>query len=216
MEYELDEVEVRILGALIEKEMTTPDYYPLTLNSLCNACNQKSNRNPVMAFDEMTVARGLESLKKKRLVWQTDISRVPKYEESMTTNLDLEKKEAAVLCELFLRGPQTVGEIRGRAERMTPLADLQEVADILGYLEDVGYLKKLPRQPGRKESRYMHLFSGEPEFSEAAPEAKPEPATLAVRAENEKITQLQDQVEALSTELNELKKAFQDFKSQFE
>jgi len=216
----LNEIEARVLGCLIEKSFTTPDYYPLTLNALTNACNQKSNRNPVMSLEETTVVRGLDDLRKNGLsekVLKAD-SRVPKYQHLFMSKFDLSRSQTAVLCELMLRGPQTGGEIRSRAERMNKFQDLDEVEDILsGLIEaDNPMLIKLPRLPGQKESRYMHLFSGEPEMNEQDRPAVDESATIQVRSENERIRKLEDEVALLGREFNELKKAFTDLKSQFE
>jgi uncharacterized protein YceH (UPF0502 family) len=216
----LSEIETRVLGCLIEKSFTTPDYYPLTLNALTNACNQKSNRNPVMSLEETTVVRGLDDLRKNGLsekVLKAD-SRVPKYQHLFMSKFDLSRSQAAVLCELMLRGPQTGGEIRSRAERMNKFQDLDEVEDILsGLMEaDNPMVIKLPRQPGQKESRYMHLLSGEPEMTEQDRPVVDESATIQVRSENERIRKLEDELVLLSSEFNELKKAFAELKSQFE
>ena len=216
----LNEIEARVLGCLIEKAFTTPDYYPLTLNALTNACNQKSNRNPGMSLEETSVVRGLDDLRKKGLsekVHKAD-SRVPKYKHLFMNKFDLSRSQTAVLCELMLRGPQTGGEIRNRADRMNKFQDLDEVEEILsGLMEaDNPMVVKLPRQPGQKERRYMHLFSGEPEIKEQEQPVGDESATIQVRAENERINQLEDELELLRNEFNELKKAFTDLKSQFE
>ena len=158
----LTDHEVRLLGCLIEKEMATPDYYPLTLNALLNACNQKSNRNPVVSFDEEVVLYALNGLKESEMVRQSNISRVPKYEHIFANELNLVAREKAVICILMLRGPQTLGEIRSRTDRLYSFSDLEEVQETLSTLEDTKLVKKLPRQPGRKDSRYTHLLSGEP------------------------------------------------------
>ena len=215
LDFELNAVEARVLGCLLEKEMATPEYYPLSLNGLVNACNQKSNREPVVSYDEHAVAKALESLKEKRLVWRTDAARVPKYGQEVDRKFSLAKREMAVLCLLLLRGPQTVGELRGRSERLYGFADLEEAGATLQGLEEMGLVRKLPRQPGRKESRYAHLLGGEPENVEQAA-AAPEAATLQVRAENERLAALEQEIEALRTGLTELRAAFLDFKHQFE
>lgn len=215
MDILLNEVEVRVLGSLIEKSMTTPDNYPLSLNALTNACNQKSNREPVVAFEEGTVVRALDSLKEKRLVVQGDSSRVPKYSEIFVSAHNLISKEAAILMVLMLRGPQTLGEIRTRTDRAYAFASTAEVEEVLVDLADTGFTVKLPRQAGRKEPRYAHLLAGEPELSEE-PFAKPEPATLAVQAENEKIAQLVSEIEQLRNELATLQDDFKRFKREFE
>lgn len=164
MDIVLDDREVRILGCLMEKEMTTPEYYPLSLNALTNACNQKSNRNPVVSFDENTVAEGLDSLKQKGLARETHTagSRVTKYLHELLSRYDLATPEMAVLCELMLRGPQTLGELRSNAGRMSAFENLSDVQEtVRGLTEHVPPLAvKLSREPGRKEPRYMHLLSG--------------------------------------------------------
>lgn len=215
MDIRLNDVEVRVLGCLLEKSMTTPDNYPLSLNALTNACNQKSNREPVVAFDEETVVRALVSLKEKRLVVQGDSSRVPKYSEIFVSAHNLISKEAAVLMVLMVRGPQTLGEIRSRTERAFAFATTEEVEDVLADLAELGFVVKLPRQPGRKESRYTHLFAGEPEIVEES-YARPEPATLVVQAENEKIATLVSEIQELRNELADLKDDFKRFRSEFE
>ncbi len=216
----LNEVEVRVLGCLIEKEFTTPDYYPLTLNALKNACNQKSNRNPVMSLEETTVVRALDDLRKKGLsekVLKAD-SRVPKYQHLFMSKFDLSRSQTAVLCELMLRGPQTGGEIRSRAERMNTFQGLDEVEKILtGLTEgDEPEVIRLPRRAGQKERRYMHLFSGEPAIQEEDQPGGDESATVMVRAENVRIRNLEDELAALRHEFDALKKAFTDLKSQLE
>jgi len=157
---ELNAVGQRVLGALIEKEMTTPDYYPLSLNSLASACNQKSNRNPVVQYDEKTIVRALDELKSQQMVWQSDASRVPKYGENFVKLRKLLNREAAIISLLLVRGPQTVGELRGRSERLCPFTDLEQVQETLNGLLDLDFVIKLPRQAGRKESRYSHLLAG--------------------------------------------------------
>ena len=159
----LTDQEVRLLGCLIEKEMATPDYYPLTLNALLNACNQKSNRTPVVSFDEEIVLYALNGLKESKMIRQSNISRVAKYEHIFADELKLVAREKAAICILMLRGPQTAGEIRSRTERLYSFKDLDEVQETLSALEDTKLVKKLPRQPGRKEPRYTHLLSGEPD-----------------------------------------------------
>ena len=220
MDTVLSEIEVRILGCLIEKETTTPDYYPLTLNSLVNACNQKSNRNPVVSYEETSVVRGLDSLHDKGLsekLYKAD-SRVPKYQHSFTNKFNLSHSEVAVLCVLMLRGPQTTGEIRGRSERIYKFNDLGEIEKVLDELMNKEHPMtiKLPRQVGRKESRYMHLLSGEPDITESPASLPEEPAARQVRTENERIVKLEEEVAALRKELDTLQKEFNDLKSQFE
>jgi len=224
MEPLLDRVEERVLGALIEKAFTTPDYYPLTLNSLTTACNQKSNRHPVVELDEKSVVRALDVLREKELVRMLSGAelRVPKYYHRFGEALGFSEPEMAVLCELMLRGPQTVGELRGRASRMSELADLAQVESILAGLSgrDGGPVAmQLPRRPGHKERRYAHLLAGQPEVVEAAEaevEVAPEPATLAVRAENDRVVALEKTVESLQLRIDEIQQQFDDFRKQFE
>lgn len=213
-------MELRILGSLIEKEITTPDYYPLSLNALANACNQKSNRSPVVSYEETAVVRGLETLQAKELtekIRKAD-SRVPKYRHLFMQKFNLSRPETAVVCTLMLRGPQTAGEIRARAERMYKFGGLKEVEELLDALteRDEPMVIKLPRQTGRKERRYMHLFSGAPEIHESHYAITGEQATLEIRAENERIANLEEELAHLRSEFNALKKAFTELKSQFE
>ena len=217
IDHHLNDQEVRVLGALLEKSMATPEYYPLTLNSLVSACNQKSNRAPVVAYDETTVVRAIDGLKSKQFVVQNDASRVPKYAECFVGNAKLINREAALICLLLLRGPQTTGELRGRAERLYTFTDLTEVGETLSSLIDLEMVTKLPRQPGRKEARYAHLFAGEIEdVLVGAAVASPEEATLQVRAENERLALLEGEVEVLRGEIGDLRQQFQEFKSQFD
>jgi len=219
MEITLDEVEVRVLGCLIEKEITTPDYYPLTLNALINACNQRSNRNPVVSYDETTVVRAIDDLGEKGLAKRVFAagSRVPKYQHIFLDKFDFGRREMAVLCELMLRGPQTTGEIRTHAGRMYEFKGLEDVGEILqGLLEHEDSLViKLPRQAGRKEQRYMHLFSGKPEIKEEEQIVPLETATVQVREENERIARLEEEVALLRKEFDETKQIFNEFRSQF-
>jgi uncharacterized protein YceH (UPF0502 family) len=215
----LTQVEVRVLGSLIEKEITTPEYYPLTLNALVNACNQISNRDPVVSFDERTVARALESLREKKLTWMvTGVGRVPKYEHRLSEALKLAEQELAVLCVLMLRGPQTVGEIRGRTGRLYEFKELEEVELTLQALitAEPPLTAKLPRQPGTKESRYAHLLAGEVQVEERELAPRLEPATIEVRQENERIAKLEEGLAQVRGELAELKQQFINFKKQFE
>ena len=164
MPLQLSEIEARVLGSLIEKETTTPEYYPLSLNALVNACNQKSNRDPVMTLEEDAVRQALRSLSEQALVRSAGgDSRVPKFEHRLNELYNFHRHEIAVLCVLLLRGPQTPGELRTRAERMYAFEDLEAVHSALHLLmrREPPLAKILPRQPGTKESRYMHLFSGD-------------------------------------------------------
>lgn len=198
-------MEVRVLGSLIEKEITTPEYYPLSLNALINACNQKSNRDPVVFYDEDAVLTALDTLRHKALV--TTItgagSRVAKYAHRFSERLNMGRRETAILCELMLRGPQTIGEIRNRTERLHRFDDLSEVESLLSRMEQ--WAIKLPRRPGEKESRYTHLLSGPvnvEELAEAVPAAAHGRPPSALEAE----------VAQLRQEVDELKRQFAEFR----
>jgi uncharacterized protein YceH (UPF0502 family) len=208
VEFTLHPVEARVLGSLIEKEITTPEYYPLSLNALVNACNQKSNRDPTVSYDEETVLQALELLRNKGLV--TTItgagSRVPKYSHRFSEKLNLGRREIAILCELMLRGPQTVGELRTRGERLHRFNDLTEVESLLDRMTE--FVVRLPRRPGEKESRYAHLLSGP---VDAAPETAEEPVHRADR-----IGALEAEVDRLRGEFDQLKAQFAEFRRQFE
>lgn len=160
----LNAIEVRVLGSLVEKDITTPDYYPLSLNALVNACNQKNNRDPVMTLDEDPVRSALDSLQVKRLAGPASgaDSRVTKYEHRLQEVYNFDRRETAILCVLLLRGAQTPGELRSRSERMYAFESLEDVLAALDRLSrrEPPLVTILPRQPGTKESRYMHLLSG--------------------------------------------------------
>jgi uncharacterized protein YceH (UPF0502 family) len=216
--------EIRVLGCLVEKAVTTPDYYPLTLNSLTLACNQQSNRDPVVAFDETTVVRALDGLREKRLasVFTGAESRVAKYKHALTDALLLTPAEVGLLCMLMLRGPQTLAELRTRTERFQPfesLAEVEEALQVLAARQPQPLVVKLPRLPGTKEPRYAHLLAGPIDVAALAAGAAspaPEPATLLVRAENDRLAQLTAEVAALRAELAELRQQFAEFRKQFE
>jgi uncharacterized protein len=217
----LNPVEVRVLGSLVEKEITTPDYYPLTLNALTNACNQSSNRDPVVSFSEKDVVRGLDSLRERKLafMFQGADSRVSKYGHRLVESLELSRPETAVLCVLMLRGPQTVGEIRGRTGRMHEFASLDETEGTLEGLigrTPLPLVVRLARQTGLKEQRYAHLLAGDVSLptSDSAPGV--EPAVVAVRFENERLAKIEAEAAALRTEVAELKRQFADFRKQLE
>ena len=214
MDILLDTIEVRVLGSLLEKELATPEYYPLSLNALVNACNQKTNRLPVLSLDEETVVRALQSLKKKRLVGQSDTSRVPKYWHDFIKQNNLIRREAALLCLLLVRGQQTAGELRTRTERLCSFENLEEVLQYLDNLSEVGFVRKLPRQPGRKEQRFAHLLSGEPENIDQIL-IRQEPVVLAAEADNDRIAELEKSVSYLKEEIEILKNKFLSFKNEF-
>ena len=213
MDILLSDKEARVLGSLIEKELSTPDYYPLSVNALTNACNQKSSRDPVVSFTEQAVEGIVEALAQQDLVHVSRVGRVPKVEERFTQAHNLVPRESAVLCVLLLRGPQTGGEIKGRTARLCTFEDLDEVHETLRRLEEYGFVGCLPRQPGRKESRYTHLLCGEPEIDgEAAAPA----AGQGVPVESERIEKVEQDIQTLRNELAELKRELQEFKKQFD
>ena len=213
----LNEVECRVLGALIEKEITTPEYYPLSLNALINACNQKSNRDPVMNLDEARVREALHSLDGQSLVRSVSAvdSRVTKYEHRLQEVFNFFRHEIAIFCVLLLRGPQTPGELRGRAERMHHFDDLDAVQSSLQHLmkREPPLAKALPRQPGAKEVRFVHLFSGDVERREPSSTVEPEAVSIF---DAERIAKLEAQVSELRKELSELKQQYALFRKQFE
>ncbi len=219
MKMNLEEAEIRILGCLIEKEMTTPENYPLSLNALTSACNQKSNRVPLMDLAEADVVRGLDKLGFRGLARRTTTGgRVAKYRHSLGDSLHLAPPALAVLAELMLRGPQTAAELRNRAERMTPLADIASVEKILAVLTEFGppLVTRLPRQPGHKEQRYAQLFAGGPAVSADAPAPSPEPARQRVMAGNERLARLDDEVSALRAEIVALRVTIEELRALFE
>jgi len=235
-------IEVRVLGALVEKELTTPEYYPLSLNSLVAACNQKSNRDPVMELSEDDIILAIESLRGKNLAWQLNSagSRVPKFEHNLPARLkimvadeleeqkhnadadqasvksvefNLLKREIAVLCVLMLRGPLTIGEIRGCTGRMYEFKDLSEVEEALQKLNGNGFAAKLDKEPGRKENRYHHCFCGKPQVKTAVAE------TMVIAASGttaDRVLTLEQKVADLGQELTNVKKDLEDFKKKFE
>jgi uncharacterized protein YceH (UPF0502 family) len=214
----LNAIEVRVLAALWEKEITTPDYYPLSLNALVNACNQKSNRDPAMNLDEDAVRGALRTLDDNSLARSVSAadSRVTKYEHRLQEAFNFDRREAAIFCELLLRGAQTPGELRSRAERMHHFDDLSEVQSALQRLmsREPPLVKVLPRQPGTKESRYMHLLSGEPEAA-IAPEVH-EPPPAASRQTDDKHSRLESEVAELRKDVADLRQQFAAFRKQFE
>jgi hypothetical protein len=221
MGLQLSEVEVRVLGALVEKESTTPEYYPLSLNALVNACNQKSNRDPVMTLDEKTVRHALRSLSDQALVRSAGgDSRVAKFEHRLSELYNFHRHEIAVLCVLLLRGPQTPGELRTRAERMYAFEDLEAVHSALNHLmrREPPLAKVLTRQPGTKESRYMHLMGGDSEPATTVSVEQDFAANTSITntADFERIDQLETEVNALRRELETLREQFAAFQKQFQ
>src|SRR6202167_5923343 len=218
MELRLTENEVRVLGSLIEKDITTPEYYPLSLNALVNACNQKSNREPVMQLDEDAVRDALEGLQQQRMAGPARgaDSRVTKFEQRLQELFNFTRPEIAVLCVLLLRGPQTPGELRGRAERMHRFEALEDVQSALQKLmqREPPLAKVLPRQPGTKESRYAHLLAGDVVEAEV-----PVPASVGVAsnsADGERISRLEEELVELRREVAEVKDLMERFRRQFE
>ena len=225
----LTEIETRVLGSLIEKDITTPDYYPLSLNALVNACNQKNNRDPVMTLDESSVRAALTTLQEKRMAGPAGgaDSRVTKYEHRLQEVFNFDRRETAVVCVLLLRGPQTPGELRGRADRMYHFEALEDVVSTLDRLaqREPPLVCILARQPGTKEYRYMHLFSGEPlepTVSRAALEresiatATQESSIPAVPPPAQRLAQLEDEVSRLRADLTEVQQQLATFRKQFE
>jgi len=218
MEFKLTENQVRVLGSLIEKDITTPEYYPLSLNALVNACNQKSNRDPVMQLDEDAVRDALEGLQEQRLAGPARgaDSRVTKYEQRLQEVFNFTRPEIAVLCVLLLRGPQTPGELRGRADRMHHFETLEDVQSALQKLmqREPPLAKVLPRQPGTKESRYAHLLSGDDVEAEAPVQSRATAERNPVDAE--RISRLEGEVASLRGEVGELRDQMERFRKQFE
>ncbi|MCF6268347.1 MAG: DUF480 domain-containing protein [Melioribacteraceae bacterium] len=209
----LSHEEVRVLGSILEKQYTTPAYYPMTINSITNACNQKSSRNPVVSFDESQVEDIISELREKQLtgiVTSSDF-RVPKYTQLFGRHYNLSIQEVAVLCVLFLRGAQTVGEIRSRTSRIynfNNLSEVHETFDKLMNREDAPFIIKLPKNSGR-EHRYTHLFCGEPEIT-----VQDEP--IKKESLETKVNQLEDEVQKLKDEIATIKNEFNQFRKELE
>ena len=216
----LNPIEVRVLGSLIEKQITTPEYYPLTLNSLTAACNQKNNRSPVTSYAESEVDDALYTLREKNLayVFHGSTSRVPKYKHVVPEVMHLSPPEVAAMCVLMLSGPQTLGEIRTRGYRLYEFSGLEEVEETLRGLaarEDEPLALKLPRQPGQKDARYVHLLSGMPDVEEMMESVPAERATRRA-GDAERLAQLEQQVQSLTQQVSKLTEQFEAFKKQFE
>jgi len=228
MPFILTSIEARVLGALIEKDITTPDYYPLSLNALVNACNQKNNRDPLLTLDEPAVRDALASLQEKRMAGPASgaDSRVTKFEHRLQEVFNFDRREIAIVCVLLLRGPQTPGELRGRTDRMYHFEALEDVVSTLDRLAQrtPPLARILPRQPGTKESRYTHLFSGEPPEADVAQESvaresaarAPSPASAGASSAADRITKLEEDVSRLREELSEVHQQLAAFRKQFE
>jgi uncharacterized protein YceH (UPF0502 family) len=210
----IDVVGVRVLGSLIEKEITTPDNYPLTLNALTAACNQTSNRDPVLNLDEAAVMQSLDDLGRRALtgVVQRSDSRVKRYRQRMSETMHLHAAETAVMCVLMLRGPQTTGEIRTRAARLFDFIDIAQVEITLQALMTLStpLVAQLPRQPGQKEVRYAHLLGGEPHY------VAPEPVVREDAAGVSRVDALEHAVTALQAEMADLRARFEEFRREFQ
>ena len=221
MEFELNAVELRILGVLIEKQMATPDYYPLTLNALTNACNQKNNREPFMSLAQAEVESALKSLRNQHLVWQimTHGSRTAKYEHNLVERTGCSEREISVLCELFLRGPQTAGELNTRTARLIEshgLIGIEQTLKKLTAHEKGPFAVILPRLPGHKENRYIHLFCTPDQSEEIYQPTVKAPTHRRVSVSNERVALIEKKVNDLEEALNDLKSQFLLFKQQFE
>ena len=217
MTEKLTEIEARVVGSLIEKQLTTPEYYPLTLNALIAACNQKTNREPVVSYTEETVQKALDDLRDKNVVYvfYGSTSRVPKYKHILDKVYELDERETAVICVLLLRAAQTLGEIRERTGRLYEFSGLGEVSETLDGLmrRDEPLVTKLERQIGQKEVRYAHLLSGEVVI---ANNDLPQNKATAASRENERMEKLERELENLREELNLFRQSFEEFKKQFE
>jgi uncharacterized protein len=213
---QLNEYEVRVVATLVEKQISTPDYYPMTLNALINACNQKNNRSPVTAYDEEMVTRALNSLREKKLafVFHGSEARVAKYGHVFPKAYDLSPQDVAIMCVLMLRGPQTPGDIRSRSGNLynfESLAEVETTMDALLSRDDPGLIVRLPRGPGMKESRYAHLLSGDvmvEQIESATPRSD--------RADTEKLSALEETIAGLRHDLDQLKAELAEFRKQFE
>lgn len=218
----LTEIETRVLGSLIEKDITTPDYYPLSLNALLNACNQKNNRDPVMTLDEAAVRQALNTLQEKRFAGPASgaDSRVPKFEHRLQEVFNFDRREIAIVCVLLLRGAQTPGELRGRTDRMYHFVALEDLVSTLERLaqREPPLVCILPRHPGTKESRYMHLFSGEPpEQTNIAPlTVAPSPRGASANSGDDRLAKLEEEVSRLRAELFDVQQQLSAFRKQFE
>jgi uncharacterized protein YceH (UPF0502 family) len=221
MDVTLTPVEARVLACLAEKETATPEYYPLTLNALVAACNQKSNRDPMMQLDATEVVRALDGLRDRQFVWEAMVagSRVPKYQHRFRDRLNLSECQLALLCELMLRGPQTPGELRTHAARLVPFDSIEDVQAVLNELNDRPdgpFVVLLPREPGKREQRYAHLLCGPVDIAASAGAAPPEPAREAVRRDGERLAIFESELHALREEVAALRGQLESFARQFE
>jgi uncharacterized protein len=216
----LNEYELRVLGTLVEKQIATPDYYPLSLNALTNGCNQKNHRDPVVSYDEATVTRAIDGLKEKKIVYvfHGSEARVAKYGHLFPKAFELNEAEVAVMCVLILRGPQTPGELRSRTSHLYNFEQLSDVENTLQNLSsrEQPLVVKLVRLPGGRESRYAHLLGGPVSVDEVAAPPRTEPAAPRASADDGRLARLEDEIISMRRELDELKQEFTKFKNQFE
>ncbi|HEY5706598.1 MAG TPA: YceH family protein [Terrimicrobiaceae bacterium] len=219
--FALTPVETRILGCLLEKERITPENYPLSINSLIAACNQSTNRDPVVSYDEKTVEAGLDSLREKKLATMTlgAGSRVPKYRHNLLDHFELNQREVALLCVLLLRGPQTLGELRLRTERLQFFDSLEQVESFLSDMgkDDNPLVRILPARPGQKEKRYVQLVSGEPVLPDHLESEVSALVPTEERSQDQsRIKELENEIAAMKTELQQLRQELLSFRKQFE
>ena len=212
---EMNEIETRIVGCLVEKQLTTPEYYPLTLNALVAACNQKTNREPVTNYSESEIERTLDKLRDKNLVYvfYGSSSRVPKYKHMLPNVYELDARETALVSVLMLRGAQTVGELNQRTGRLYEFSGLNEISETLDGLakREEPIVLKLERQPGQKEARYAHLLSGAIDIESFARES-----AIAQIPRADRIAELEREIESLKNEFNSFRESFEEFKKQFD
>lgn len=215
----LTDVEARVLGALIEKELSTPEYYPLSLNALTNACNQTSNRDPITHYDETTVIHAVESMRVRSLVRAVTQSgaRATKYRHLLSETMGLVTRQTALLCVMMLRGPQTLAELKTRTARLASFESLEDIELVLEALmarEPMALVTRLPRRPGQKEVRYAHLLSGE--VSVDAAEPAPSPSPSRAHHDADRVAMLEESVSELRKELGDLRQQLESFRKQFE
>jgi uncharacterized protein YceH (UPF0502 family) len=216
----LNEYELRVLGSLVEKQIATPDYYPLSLNALTNGCNQKNHRDPVVSYDEATVTRAMDGLKEKKLVYAFygSEARVPKYGHLFPKAFELNDAEVAVMCVLILRGPQTPGELRSRTSHLYNFEQLSDVENTLQNLSsrEKPLIVRVARLPGARESRYAHLLGGQVAVDDVVASPRTESAKPRLPADDERLARLEEEITSMRREFDELKREFAKFKSQFE
>lgn len=216
VEMQIDEKEARVIGCLIEKQLATPEYYPLSLNALTNACNQKTNREPVTDYDESTVSSVLDGLVVKKMVNKSTVGRVPKFEELFTQQHNMVPQESAIICVLLLRGPQTIGEIRSRTSRLYNFESIEAVMEAMANLESWKMAQRLPRLPGHKESRYMQLLSTASQTQPREETCGNAPVDNTDSDADARFAEMDAQIQDLKQEIADLREMFGQFKAQFE